>query len=93
MNVAMIIYVVVSLVAIGVLVYFYTRCKKGENFCGACHGIGIKSYPDRPLVRRLYDEGKLTEFTPRHKDEEWQGLPWDNYLQKADDGKGRRGCG
>lgn len=49
--------------------YMLGNCKatnqKKENFCGACQGIGIKTCPNKQELRKLYNECKLTENTPR----------------------------
>jgi len=68
MNIALIVYVVVSLAGLAVLGYFLYNCKKNkEPFCGTCQGAGQKVCTNKALLRKLYQEGKLTEFTDRSK--------------------------
>ncbi len=43
-----------------------------EGFCGACQGIGSMSFRDPTELSRLYEEGKLTEFTPMANPTEWK---------------------
>ena len=60
----------VAVVALAVLLVrchgnetFCGRCADSPNMCGACTGIGLKTCPDRALVSKLYNEGKLTEYS------------------------------
>ena len=55
-------YVLLSFVVIGFLVYYLLR-RNEENFCGKCRGIGIKTYPDKELIQKLYNSGEVTENT------------------------------
>ncbi len=90
LNIAMIAYVVISLVAIGVLAGLYMKCKKKEDgFCN-CTGIGNRVCPNLPLLHKMYNDGKLTEFTDRSKNpRHWQEMGWDKFTPyKA----GPRGC-
>ena len=43
-----------------------------ENFCGSCQGIGSMTYRNPTEMSRLYEEGKLTEFTPMPEPTEWK---------------------
>ena len=45
--------------------------------CGSCQGINGMTFPDRSLVRKLYDEGKLTEYTYLPKSTQWTKNSWD----------------
>lgn len=75
MNIALIIYVVVSLAALTVMSYFLYTCKRNkETFCGTCQGLGNKVCTNKSLLLKLYHEGKLTEFTDRSKyPQHWNG--------------------
>ena len=42
---------------------FCGYCFHSPRICGRCTGMGIKTCPNRPLVSKLYNEGKLTENT------------------------------
>ena len=47
------------------------RCADSKNMCGSCVGMGLMTCPNRAEVSRLYNEGKLTEYSgwgnePRH---------------------------
>jgi hypothetical protein len=47
------------------------RCADSKNMCGSCVGMGSKTCPNRAEVSKLYNEGKLTEYSgwgnePRH---------------------------
>ena len=67
--------VVVALVVVGVLLALLLMCKHKDNFCGACQGMDKMVCPDRNLIRKLYREGKLTEYTDFncHKSPEKKG--------------------
>lgn len=43
-----------------------------ENFCGSCQGIGSMTFRNPTEMSRLYEEGKLTEFTPMPESTEWK---------------------
>lgn len=43
-----------------------------ENFCGSCQGIGSMTFRNPTEMSRLYEEGKLTEFTPMPEPTEWK---------------------
>ena len=77
----MILYILFSLVVIGIFVYLYWKCNKKTSegfFCGACQGIGNKICTNRSLLRKLYDEGKLTEFTDNSKvHKNWEQMEYD----------------
>ena len=63
---------VLALVFIVLFVHCHSKCGKSSepycgrrcanNMCGSCVGMGLKTCPDRALVSRLYNEGKLTEY-------------------------------
>lgn len=92
-NISMIVYVVVSLVAVSILGYLLYDCKKKEKFCGACTPMGMKTNPNRALLHKLYNEGKLTEFSNFGKNPQWGGAPWDQFLQHEAAQKGHGpGC-
>lgn len=77
-NVPMITYIIVSLFAIFILAYFLHSCNNNkEDFCGKCSGIGIKTDSNRSLLSKLYNQGKLTEYSKFHKNKDWMGMPWD----------------
>lgn len=65
-NIAVIVYVVVSLIVIGVLMTFLILCekKKCDNFC-VCKGAGQKICRDLDKVRKEYRENKATEYSTR----------------------------
>jgi len=69
--------------SLGTMGYFIWKCNK-EHFCGACQGVGIKTHPNRAKLRQLYQEGKLTENTALKAPSNWQGMPWDHFLDKQD---------
>lgn len=80
MNIAVGLYVLLSLVAIGVLAYFLYECKNKEKFCGACQGMDGMTFPNRQLIRKLYNEGKLTEYSPMVPNKHWHQNSWDCFL-------------
>lgn len=80
MKIAIGLYVLLSLVAIAVLAYFLYDCKNKEKFCGACQGMDGMTYPDRELIRKLYNEGKLTEYSPMNQHPKWKKNSWDCFL-------------
>ena len=61
-----------SVVALSVLP---VQCKHSKDTycgsCGTCQGMGVKTFPDRDLIKQLYREGKLTENTPRQHRVTW----------------------
>jgi len=65
-RVTIVIYVVVSLVTIGVLLYFLIRCenKNCDGFCVCSHGSGTRKQvcQSREQTRAAYDAG-LTEYS------------------------------
>lgn len=77
--------VVLSVLSITLLLMFMSRSKK-EKFCGSCRGIGIKTCPNRPLLHKLYNDGKLTEFTELHR-RPWKGLEWNKFQTYQKSGK------
>ena len=83
LNLAMVAYVVISLSAIGVLLVLYLKCKnKGEGFC---QGIGYKVCPNLPLLHKLYNEGKVTEFSDfANNPPQWQEMGWDKFTSYPD---------
>jgi hypothetical protein len=55
--------VIIMLLVIGIIILFNVKNKNNnENFC-TCLGLGNKSCRDPDEMRRLYNEGILTEFT------------------------------
>jgi hypothetical protein len=56
-----------------VFVYLWNHCKNKDNFCsadhpsgdccGTCQGMDTKVFTNRPLLHKLYNEGKVTENT------------------------------
>lgn len=61
-NTAVLIYVVVSIVVIGVILYLLIKCKNKDKFC-TCQGMNSKRCPNPQNLQALYNSGKLTEFT------------------------------
>jgi hypothetical protein len=62
-NAATIVYVIVSLVGIGILIYLYMQCKSkcpNEGLC-LCQNSGNRYCVNRDEVQKLYTEGKRTE--------------------------------
>ena len=94
MNIVCVIVVAVALAALVAFVWLYVRCRNKEKFCGHCHnspnfcskctGLGIKTCPDRKLVSKLYNEGKLTEYNG------WSNDPtkWSSPIDKLMDYEG-----
>lgn len=77
----MILYVVISLLLIGVLSYMLVRCKKTEPF-STCTPMAEKRHVDTNMARKLYSSGKLTEYTERKKQcSGWQEMPWEQFLR------------
>lgn len=68
---------------IGTFGYLMWKCNQ-EHFGGVCQGVGIKTNPDRDKLRQMYQEGKLTENTALKTPSNWQGMSWDNFLDKQD---------
>jgi hypothetical protein len=80
LNIAMIVYVVISLGAITTLMYFLVECRKKCDSFSTCQGMGNKVCPNLKLLHKAYNDGKLTEFTnfgahPR----QWQEMGWDKF--------------
>jgi len=56
-------------------VYLWHKSKNKDTFCsadnpsgdccGTCQGMGTKVFTNRPLLHKLYNEGKVTENTLR----------------------------
>ena len=82
MNVSVTIYVVISLALIGALVFLLVKCEnKGDGFC-ICSGMQNKACPDPNNLRRLYSEGKLTEYTlPGNAYDPGHQMPYDNFMR------------
>ena len=72
---------IILLLGLGIGGYLIWKCNS-ENFCGACQGMGMKTNPDRAKLRKMYQEGKLTENTGFKSPSNWQSMPWDNFLDK-----------
>ena len=53
------------------------RYQKRENFCGACQGINGMTFPNRAMLRKLYQEGKLTEYSNLAQPAGWKKNSWD----------------
>jgi hypothetical protein len=82
------VYIILSLVTIGVLAVMLHKCRKTENFCGTCQGIGVKQCPNKELMHQLYNEGKLTEFTTNENPTApWQTTTWDQFFKAEDSGE------
>lgn len=69
------------LIGLGTMGYFIWKCNS-EHFCGACQGIGIKTHPDREKLRKMYQEGKLTENTALKDHSNWKQWSWDSFLDE-----------
>lgn len=82
MNIAIGFYVLVSLASIGVLAYFLYECKNKEKFCGACQGMDGMTFPNRQMIHKLYNEGKLTEYSQLTPNKHWNQNSWDSFLEK-----------
>ena len=61
-NTLFLLYLVVSLVAMGVMAYYLVKCHNKSDFC-MCSGMDNKYCPDPNELKRLYAEGKLTEYS------------------------------
>ena len=73
-----------SLFAVGVLAFLLVRCKNNkDHFCGTCQGIGNKVCTDRALLKKLYNNGTLTESTALKREGKWDQFSWDEYLSNA----------
>lgn len=73
-----IICVVLTLAVIGTLIALLAR--SSDNFCGTCQGLDSKVCPNKQLLRKLYEEGKLTEFTDLKKGDKWGSFgAWDQF--------------
>lgn len=91
-NVAVIVYVVVSLV---VILFLFWKMKNPtnnkESFCGTCTGAfgNFKTCTNRPLLQQLYNDGLLTEFSNLQTNGKWdtRGMPYDSFIKYADGGK------
>ena len=61
---AIIIYVVVSLLTIGVLLFFLIRCEKKncDGYCVCSTAGGVRRSICQPNMKKAYDEG-MTEYT------------------------------
>lgn len=58
-------YVIISIIAIGVLIYLLVNCKK-EHFC-SCRNMINRVCPDIQTQLNLYNSGALTENTDLSK--------------------------
>jgi len=75
--------VLLTLGVVAVLITLLVR--SSDNFCGTCQGLDTKTCPNQPLLRRLYQEGQLTENTPRHRSPRWgTTAPYDRFAQHKD---------
>lgn len=45
--------------------------------CGSCQGVNGMTFPNRSLIHKLYDEGKLTEYSQLPSRTEWKKNSWD----------------
>lgn len=61
-NVISYMYIIVSLFAIAILSYLYINKTNTESFC-SCRNMTNKICPDPKVLTKLYESGKLTEFT------------------------------
>jgi hypothetical protein len=66
--------VVATLAAIGVLIFLVARHQ--DNFCGACQNMGLQVNTDRPLIRKLYNSGELTENSELVRGDKWKRGPY-----------------
>lgn len=55
-------YIIISLLVIGILTYLYITKKPSESFC-SCRNMTNKICPDPNVLTKLYETGKLTEYT------------------------------
>jgi hypothetical protein len=79
-NPAVIVFVLIALCAIGALTYMLLECKKKLKGEGFCQGIGNKVCTNRPLLHKLYNEGKLTEFTDfGNQPREFEEMEWNKF--------------
>ena len=91
-NAAVIVYVVVSLIVIGVLLTFLIMCEKKncDGFC-VCRGAGQKVCRNVHQVRKDYAKNKLTEYTPRPERECSKYSPGDYSWESAQCGPKAKG--
>jgi hypothetical protein len=62
-NIGFLIYIIASLIAITILSYLYIAKKPSSDpFC-SCRNMTNKICPDPKVLTKLYNSGKLTEFT------------------------------
>lgn len=82
-NVIIIVSATILVIIIGALVYNW---RKKEAFCGTCQGIGNKVCPNRKMLHKLYNEGKLTEFTTNleQNKNQWPETSWDIFFKQED---------
>lgn len=69
--------VITILVVMIIIVFLIAKREKFVN----CTGIGVKTAVNIPLMRKLYHEGKLTEFTQMNKGPGWPQMTWDQFLE------------
>ncbi len=62
-----------AILAVIVLSVLLVRCSRDGycNTCGKCRGMGTKVCPNRPLLNKLYNEGKLTENSNLVRESGW----------------------
>lgn len=84
-NIGMICNTIVSLIALGLLIFLVVGYQK-ENFCNSCNNscrcnsVGAKLLLDRKKNLQKYNTGELTENSKLHKTNMWKNTSYDNFL-------------
>jgi len=63
---------IISILLIGILV----KEQKDNycNYCSTCQGMDSIVYPNRKILKKLYNEGKLTEFSDFDNHNRWKNV-------------------
>lgn len=80
--------ILILLITTIVMTVLFIHCQNKDKFCGACQGIGNKVCTNRELLHNLYNQGKLTEYTPQVRSDNSSELQWENYLSQISKEKG-----
>ena len=76
--------IVVLVVVIVVLAILLVQSNNKEKFCGTCQGLSNKVGVDKKLLSKLYQDGDLTENSPRERLRGWPLLTWDSFQSYGD---------
>ena len=76
--------IVLLLVVVVVLAVLLVQCHNKEKFCGTCQGLSNKVGVDKKLLSKLYQDGDLTENSPRERLRGWPLLTWDSFQSYGD---------